>query len=111
VKESKVVQQETLKHFLRSTDMPRSLNSATASPVIFLTIYRRTANAKNVRTNKMNDKIKNIFCTIWLICWALRFRWAYRNDTAPKGKAEGERAIEGIQNDKGRIVQVNKASQ
>jgi len=55
VKESKSVQQETLKHFLRSTDMPRSLNAVTASPVIFLTIYRRTANAKNVRT-KMKVK-------------------------------------------------------
>jgi len=56
VKESKSVQQETLKHFLRSTDMPRSLNAATAGPVIFLTIYRRTANAKNVRARKMNEK-------------------------------------------------------
>jgi len=36
--------------------MPRSLNAATASPVIFLTIYRRTANAKNVRTKKMTEK-------------------------------------------------------
>jgi len=37
--------------------------------------------------------IKNILATIWLICWALRLRC--RNDFAPKGKAEGERAIEG----------------
>jgi len=37
--------------------------------------------------------IKNILATIWLICWALRFRC--RNDFAPKGKAEGERTIEG----------------
>ena len=40
----------------------------------------------------MSNFIKNILATIWLIFWALRF--AERNDYAPKGKAEGERAIE-----------------
>ncbi len=39
--------------------------------------------------------MKNFLATIWLIYWALRFRWVERNDFAPKGKAEGERAIEG----------------
>ena len=41
----------------------------------------------------MTKFIKNILATLWLIVWALRF--AERNDYAPKGKAEGERAIEG----------------
>lgn len=47
--------------------------------------------------------IKNILATIWLVFWALIFRWAEKNDFAPNGKAEGElsldryakRAIEG----------------
>jgi hypothetical protein len=37
--------------------------------------------------------IKNILATLWLIVWALRF--AERNDYAPKGKAEGIKAVEG----------------
>lgn len=41
----------------------------------------------------MTKFIKNILATIWLIGWALIF--AERNDFAPKGKAEGERALEG----------------
>jgi len=43
----------------------------------------------------MNKFIKNILATIRLIGWALIFAWSYRNDTAPKGKAEGELSIEG----------------
>jgi len=39
------------------------------------------------------NTIKNILATIWLVYMALKFR--DRNDFAPKGKAEGERAIEG----------------
>ena len=41
----------------------------------------------------MSNFIKNILATIWLIGIALMF--ADRNDFAPEGKAEGERAIEG----------------
>lgn len=41
----------------------------------------------------MSKFIKNIFASIWLIYWALKFD--ERNDYAPKGKAKGERAIEG----------------
>lgn len=43
----------------------------------------------------MTKFIKNILATIWLIGWSLIFAWAYRNDFAPKGKAEGELAVEG----------------
>ncbi|KKN51499.1 hypothetical protein LCGC14_0621910 [marine sediment metagenome] len=41
--------------------------------------------------------IKNILATIWLIGWALIFRWAGKNDFAPEDKAEGIRSIEGIE--------------
>ena len=43
----------------------------------------------------MTKFIKNILATIWIISWALIFRWAERNDFAPEAKAEGEMAIEG----------------
>ena len=39
----------------------------------------------------MTKFIKNFMATIWLIGWALIFAWASRNDTAPQGKAEGEK--------------------
>lgn len=38
----------------------------------------------------MTKFIKNMLATIWLIGWAMIFAWAYRNDFAPKDKAEGE---------------------
>lgn len=42
----------------------------------------------------MTKFIKNILATIWLIGWALIFRWAYRNDYALENRAEGELAKE-----------------
>ena len=41
------------------------------------------------------NRLKNILATIWVIFWALKFRWAGRNDYAPKDKAEGEFNYEG----------------
>ncbi len=41
------------------------------------------------------NRLKNILATIWLIFWALRIRWAGRNDYASRDKAEGEFSIEG----------------
>ncbi len=38
--------------------------------------------------------IKNILATIWIIFWALRFRWVGKNDFAAKDKAEGENSNE-----------------
>ncbi len=43
----------------------------------------------------MLNFIKNILATIWLVFWALMFRWAGKNDYSPKDKAEGELSIEG----------------
>ena len=40
-------------------------------------------------------RLKNFLATIWLIWWALKFRWTGRNDFAPEDKAEGEFSIEG----------------
>ena len=42
----------------------------------------------------MLNFIKNILATIWLVFWALMFRWVGKNNFAPKGKAEGENSIE-----------------
>lgn len=44
----------------------------------------------------MTKFIKNILATIWLVFWALIFRWSGNNDFAPEGKAEGENSNETI---------------